>query len=59
MRSCCSSGPGEMETGWSGLEGHGRWLAMGFILKGELANFLAGVKWECGKGLEVEGDFIA
>lgn len=30
---------------------------MGFILKVELAHFLADVKWEGGKGLEIEGDF--
>ena len=57
MRSCCNSGPGETKTGWSGRGGHGRWLAVGCSLKVELADFLADLKWECGKGLEVEGDF--
>lgn len=43
-RGCCSGGPDEMKTGWSGRGGREKLLDVGFILKVEPADLLTDSK---------------
>lgn len=56
MRSCCSSGLGEMADG-AAVEGCEKRLDVGFILKVEPGDLLTDLKGECEKVLQIEGDF--